>query len=128
MDSEEAGTLTRKQVAAIPFLAAAPSILEGARNARVSTSMVYRWLRDEVFSKALEAYRRKLAKEGFDYLKSLIVKAAKVYEELLSCGDVSVRRLAAKDVMTFSQKVIDQEEIMVRLEALEDTTHHSGRS
>ena len=81
-----------------------------------------------MFSKALEAYRRKLAKEGFDYLKSLIVKAAKVYEELLGSKDESVKRLAAKDVMTFSQKVIDQEEIMVRLEALEDTTRHNGRS
>lgn len=94
----------------------------------MSNVTVHKWLKDEVFIKALEAYRRKLAKEGFDYLKSLIVKAVVVYEELLSCVDVSVRRLAAKDVMTFSQKVIDQEEIMERLEALEDTASHHGRS
>ena len=128
MDSEEARTLSQKQLTTIPFLAAAPSIQEGARNARVSRTIVYRWLRDEVFSKALETYRRKLAKEGFDYLKTLIVKAVKVYEDLLLSEDESVKRLAAKDVMTFSQKVIDQEEIMERLEALEDTTRHNGRA
>ena len=128
MNREEATILSPRQLTTIPFLAAAPSIKEGARNARVSNVTVHKWLKDEVFSKALETYRRKLAKEGFDYLKSLIVKAVVVYEELLSCGDVSVRRLAAKDVMTFSQKAIDQEEIMVRLEALEDTASHHGRS
>lgn len=128
MNREEATILSPRQLTTIPFLAAAPSIKEGARNARVSNVTVHKWLKDEVFSKALETYRRKLAKEGFDYLKSLIVKAAKVYEDLLGSDDESVKRLAAKDVMTFSQKVIDQEEIMVRLEALEDTDSHHGRA
>jgi len=128
VNREETTTLSPRQIRVITFLAAAPSIKEGARNARVSNVTVHKWLKDDVFTKALELYRRKLAKEGFDYLKSLIVKAVKVYEDLLGSDDESVKRLAAKDVMTFSQKAIDQEEIMVRLEALEDTTRHSRRA
>ncbi len=94
MNRGEATTLSPRQIRVITFLAAAPSIKEGARNARVSNVTVHKWLKDEVFTKALETYRRKLAKEGFDYLKSLIVKAAKVYQELLSCGDMSVEEFA----------------------------------
>ncbi len=127
MNGEKQGKLTPRQLAAIPYLAGAPSIEEGARRASVSKVTVYKWLKDEVFSKEFDAYGRGLVKEAFNYLKKLPLKAVKVYEELLGSDDESVKRLAAKDVMTFSQKVIDQEEIMVRLEALEDTTRHNRR-
>ncbi len=122
----ETAKLSRKQLSALPLLAAAPSIEEGARNAKVAKVTVYRWLKLPAFAAALNEYRRRLEDEAFNILRAKLSDAAKVYGDLLSCTDPSVRRLAAKDVLQLFQKARENEEFEARLGRIEEYLKNRG--
>ena len=52
--SEETTDLTQKQLAALPYLVASPSLSEGARLASIGRATLYRWMNDDEFRRTLE--------------------------------------------------------------------------
>ncbi len=52
--SEDAADLTQKQLAALPYLGASPSLSEGVGLAGIGRARLYRWVNDDEFRRTLE--------------------------------------------------------------------------
>ena len=54
-------TLSDRQLRALPYLVASPTLSEGARLAQVGQRTLYRWMNDDDFRAELEQLRNKAA-------------------------------------------------------------------
>jgi len=111
--------LTAKQKRVIPYLLAAPSIEEGCRNARVNKTTVYAWLRDEPFREELRRQRAQVVREAVDTLKANVTKATETFVKLLDSDKEGIQARAAEDIIEFTQKAIEYEELERRVSELE---------
>lgn len=71
-------TLTDRQLGALPYLVAAPSVSEGARRAEVGLRTLYRWMSDDEFRSELERQRSEAAELAYVELRGLMLKAVHV--------------------------------------------------
>jgi hypothetical protein len=112
--------LTDKQLRAIPFLLAAPSIEEGCKRARVAKATVYGWLKEETFREELRKQREEVVRGALETLKANTAKATETLVKLLDSQKEGIRARVAEDIIEFTQKAIELEEIEKRLEILEE--------
>lgn len=120
--------LTAKQKRVIPYLLAAPSIEEGCRNGRVNKTTVYAWLKDEPFREELRRQRAQVVREALDTLKANVSKATETLVKLLDSEKEPIQARAAEDIIEFTQKAIEFEELERRIAAIEDKIQQrSGR-
>jgi len=118
--SDEAQTLTDRQIKAIPYLVSSPTYTEGCEKAKINKSTFYKWLKDGVFKAELERQRDQVAAEAFGVLSQSLTKAVETLTGLLDNADGRVKRLAAKDIIGFFVKHKEAEDIDRRLTAIED--------
>ena len=111
--------LTEKQRRAIPFLLAAPSIEEGCRQARVSKATVYGWLKEEAFREEIRRQREEVVRAALDTLKANTAKATETLVKLLDSEKEGIQARAAEDIIEFTQKAIELEELERRIAAIE---------
>jgi len=116
----EKENLTTKQLRAIPFILMASSIEEAAKQAKVTRDTINRWMRKKHFKKVIEAKRQELFDAGLNRLKASTDKAALTMIELLDSEDESTKRLAAKDILSFSLKALEVQNLEERIERIED--------
>ena len=117
MDGNE--KLTVKQARVIPYLLAAPSVEQGCKRARVSKAAVYAWLRDETFRHELKRQRGAIIERALDRLKTNINKATETLVKLLDSDKEAIQARAAEDIIEFTQKALEHEELERRIQALE---------
>jgi transcriptional regulator with XRE-family HTH domain len=117
MDGNE--KLTVKQARVIPYLLASPSIEEGCKRAGVSKAAVYEWLRDETFRHELKRQRDAVIERALDSLKANISKATETLVKLLDSDKEAIQARAAEDIIEFTQKALEHEELERRIQALE---------
>jgi len=120
MDGNGKETLTEKQLRAIPFLLAAPSIEEGCKRARVGKATVYGWLKEEAFREELRRQREEVVRGALDRLKAGVNRAVEKLLGLLESEKEAIQARAAEDIIKFVQKAIEFEGLEKRIEALED--------
>ena len=113
--------LTDRQVVALPYVAAAPTLAEGARLASIARSTLHRWMEDAQFRRALENARAEAADLARTELQGLMLKAVLVLAESLDHPKPEVRLRAASSAMTLGLKVVDVKELHQRLDYLDDT-------
>ena len=118
--NETRDALTAKQLRAIPFLLAAPSIEEGCKRARVSKVTVYAWLKQEGFREELRRRREEVVRGALETLKANTAKATETLVKLLDSEKEAIQARAAEDIIEFTQKAIEFEELERRIGALED--------
>jgi hypothetical protein len=118
MDGNE--ELSARQLRAIPYLLGAPSVEEGCKRARVSKAAVYEWLKDETFRHELKRQRDSVIERALDSLKANISKATETLVKLLDSDKQAIQARAAEDIIEFSQKALEHEELEKRIEALEE--------
>jgi putative insertion element HTH domain-containing protein len=111
--------LTDRQLRVIPYLLASPSIEEACRRARINKSSVYEWLKDETFREELKRQRDAVSERALDSLKANIAKATKKLVEHLDSKRENISIRAAEDIIEFTQKAVEHEELEKRIEALE---------
>ena len=87
-------SLSPRQRNALPHLAAADSIAEGARRASVNRTTIYRWMEDDDFRTELERLRAEMADLAQAEIQGTMLKAAVVIDQALD-GDVSPVQLRA---------------------------------
>jgi len=67
--------LSERQLAALPYIATAPSLSEAARRAEIGRTTLYRWLEEPEFRDELERWRRGAAELASLELRGLMLKA-----------------------------------------------------
>lgn len=111
--------LTSRQVRAIPYLVAAPSIEAGCREAKISKATLYSWLREEAFKLELKRQRDEVIRGALENLKASTAKATATLVKLLDSDKESIQVRAAEDTIQFTQKAIELETLEQRIEELE---------
>ena len=113
--------LTEKQIVALPYVAAATSLSEGARLASIGRTTLHRWMDDAQFRHALQNARAEAADLARTELQGLMLKAVLVLAESLEHPKPEVRLRAASAAMALGLKVVDLKELHQRLDYLDDT-------
>ncbi len=119
-EKNEPFSLSAKQERAIVAVLQSRSVEEACRNARVSKTLYYRWLREEPgFGAALKSRRDAAGKEALARLNNGLNIAVDVLVKLLASENEWVRRVAANDVICRSLKARELVELEERLQRLE---------
>ena len=121
------GALTSRQLRVIPHLLASPSIEEGCRNARVNKTTVYAWLKEEPFREELRKQREEVVRGALETLKANTAKATETLVGLLDSDKEAIQARAAEDIIEFTQKAIEFEELEKRIAALEESVKGDRR-
>ena len=112
--------LSDKQLRVIPHLLAAPSIEEGCKSAKVGKATLYEWLKNETFRAEIRRQRQEIVTGALETLKANVTKATEVLVGLLDSENEGIKYRAAKDIIEFTQKALEFEELERRIAAIED--------
>lgn len=112
--------LSNRQREALPHVAAADSLAEGARRANVGRTTIYRWMEDDDFRAELSRARTEMADLAQAEIQGLMLKAAAVADQALD-GDISpVQLRAALGVANLALKVRYGLNLERRLDRIDD--------
>ena len=114
-DSTEQNTtepkLSRRQTLALPILAAAPNLTEGAKEAGISEATLRRWRRDEHFRGEMDRLTHEIAETTRQGLKDLVTQGITVIRELMEDPDPMVRFRAARAAIVYGIQVCKAEDM-----------------
>ncbi len=122
--------LTRKQEAAIAALLEAPTIASAAKAAGVSEPTLGRWLQKPGFQEYYRQAKRKVVEQAITSIQKATEAAIGVLKEIMNDRSAlaSSRVTAARVILETAIKTVEIEDIMTKLEALEqELMHMSGR-
>ena len=117
----ELSHLTRRQILALPILAAAPNMTQAALDAGISESTLYRWLQNENFRDELRRLTAEAAEHIHQELHSLTLRSLKVLADLMEDVDPIVRLRAARTVAAMGLRVTDLDTLRQGTQTLDDT-------
>lgn len=98
-----------------------PTVREAAQAVSIPETTVYNWLRKPDFAEEYRQRKRQTVAEASDYLASRINAAVGIINDLMLDKKISsrVRLDAARSIIQFGYEIVQQGEILERLEALE---------
>ena len=111
--------LTDRQLRALPYLVASPTVSEGARLAQVGLRTEYRWMEDNDFRAELERVHGQAAQLAYVELKGLMLKAVHVLGSAMEDPNPNVRLRAAQTALTAGLKATELRDIEKRLDLLD---------
>ncbi|MCL2035437.1 MAG: hypothetical protein FWG94_12020 [Oscillospiraceae bacterium] len=102
-------------------LLTSPTIKAAAESVGIPETTAYNWLRKPEFADEYKQRKRQAVAEASDYLQSRISAATQIVDGIMSDTAIApqVRLNAAKTIIETAYKVIEQAEIIARIEALE---------
>ena len=103
--------LTRRQQAALPIVALAPSITQAATDSGVSQRTLYRWFQDPDFREAVSNFLQECANLAFQQFQGQTLLAASVFAELMRDPDPALRLRAARYSTSFAARIRESEQI-----------------
>ncbi|MYC36033.1 MAG: hypothetical protein F4X66_03860 [Chloroflexi bacterium] len=110
---EETGQeLSRRQMLALPIIAAAPNLTQAAKDAGISEATLRRWRREEGFRAELDRLTAEIADTTRQELKSITLQGFRVIRELMQDPDPDVRLRAARAAIIVGIRVIDLEKFL----------------
>ena len=112
--------LTRRQQAALPVVAFAPSITQAALDSGVPQSTLYRWLNDPAFREALTSFHQESAELAREIFQSQTLQAACVFAELMREGDPALRLRAARYSTSLAIRIRDSEQLATELRDIKE--------
>ena len=115
--------LTPRQLAALPFLVAAPTVAEGARMASTGRSILYRWINDPDFRDRLQAMRADTAGLARAELNGLMLKGIMALTEALEDPSPAIRLRAVQTTLSMGFRTNDLHDMARRLERVDDALH-----
>lgn len=113
--------LTRKQKAAIDALAITTTQTEAAKIAGCAARSIRGWMKETEFKNALLERERELRNEAARMAAIFAVDAVKLLHDIFTNErhDVSVRRLAARDLLSYLNQTETELDVDIRLTRLE---------
>jgi len=115
------GRLTERQQRVIPHLLASPSTEEACRRAKINKTTVYEWLKEDTFRQELKRQRAAVIERALDSLKANISKATETLVKLLDSDKEAIQARAAEDIIEFTQKALEYDELEKRIRSLEES-------
>jgi hypothetical protein len=116
------GELTAKQELALSAVIAHRSLKEAAEAAGISETTLWRYMKDEAFSRRLSDARRDAVNHAAIRLQQASSDAVSVLHELMTKTDApaSARTTAARTVLDYSFRVVEMGEMKRRIRELEE--------
>ena len=118
--TENLVTLSSRQLAALPHIAASPTVAEAARSSGIGRTTLYRWLRDEEFRRSVDTLRSEAGDIAKAALQALMLRGIVVLSDAMDDPDAGIRLRAASTTLYNGLKANDLKDIQRRLEALDD--------
>ena len=106
-----------------------PTVREAATAVGVPETTAYNWLRKPDFAEEYKQRKRQAVSEASDYIQSRISEATQIINEIMNDTDTpsQVRLNAARSIIEYGYKIIEQRDIVTRIEELEAHMGESGR-
>lgn len=120
MSNDEHKKLTPRQRAAIPQLLNEVTLEAGRKNAKIAKGTLYNWLKQPAFKEELKKQRAAIVEGALEVLKANTVRATKTLVILLASENDSIKHRAARDIIQFTLKAMEYEELAERIENLEE--------
>lgn len=119
---EDLSTLSKKQGDTLLALISSPSIREAAKKANVGEVTIYRFLNDDNFQRIYRRVRKFVVMEALAKVQTNLAQAVDVLVSILKDPDTSVghKIATAKIMLEYSLKSVETEEIMERIEDIEN--------
>ena len=114
------GKLTPRQLNALPELASSRTIEEASERTGTGRATIYRWLRNPAFAMELYLYQQQVLEATRAKLASHMMRAVDVLGELLQSENDSIRRQAARDILTVVLHLEKHFEVVQRVEKVEE--------
>ncbi len=114
------GTLTDRQLKAIPFIVTSPTYTAGLEKAGLNRTTFYKWVKEPDFKAELDRQREEVAAEAFGVLQQSLTRAVETLAGMLDGNDDRLKRLTANDIINHVLKHKELAELEQRLAALED--------
>ena len=128
-DTEKSTSLTHRQLAALPHVAASSSLSQAARSARIGRATLYRWLQDDQFREALDRLQSEAADLARSELRALMLKGILVLSDAMDDPSSDIRLRAARATLYLALKVKDIKDMEQRLELIDEAfALHASRS
>lgn len=112
--------LTKKQLDSIPFILNSKNITEGLKKAKVSKTTYYAWLKLPEYKQELNRIKKEIVHQALNDLKTSTTEAVQVLKDLLYSDNEYIKLKTAVKVLDFTEKFIEQEEIIERLDKIEE--------
>ena len=111
----------RKREQTILALLTQPSIAEAAKTAGISEATLWRWLKDEEFSKSYREAKRRAVEQAVSRLQQLSGEASDTLGHVMASPVVraNTRVTAARVVLEMAVKAVETEDLAARIEKLE---------
>jgi hypothetical protein len=110
-DSSNTGTLSEKQLSAIPVIIASRTMMEAAEKIGMARNTIYDWLKNPAFKAELQRQREVVVEEALEQLKMNAVKAVDNLGALLDHELAGFRRTVSLEIMTLVMKAREQTKI-----------------
>ena len=104
-------SLSPRQQAALPIVAALPTIVQAARAANVGESTLRRWLTDPAFSSCIDELRRQSANIARQKLLALTPLCVSVLADAMRDPDPAIRLRAANYTLSFNLRATELENL-----------------
>ena len=110
-----------KREQAIAGLLTQPSIAEAAKTAGLSEATLWRWLKDEQFSKSYREAKRQVVEQAVSRLQQLSGEAANTLGQVMASpfARANTRLAAARVVLEKAMKALEMEDLASRVARLE---------
>ena len=112
--------LSPRQLLALPYLANAPSVTEGARVDNVGRTTLYRWMNDPTFRAKLQRMRDQVVDLDLAELEALTFRSVHVLAEVLEDPNPALRLRAARIILQASAQAQGARELQRRVDVLDD--------
>ena len=106
-DQVDLSNLTFRQQAALPAIAAAPSLSRAARAAGIDDNTLRRWLREPLFADCLAAFRQQSAIIAREELNALARRGMAVFAEAMADPDPAIRVRAARYALSYTVQLAE---------------------
>ena len=117
-DQINLSALTFRQQAALPVIAAAPSLSRAARAAGIDEKTLRRWLREPLFADRLAAFRQQSAIIAREELNSLARQGMAVFAEAMSDPNPAIRVRAARYALSYTVQFAELQNLGASLEEM----------
>jgi phage terminase small subunit len=112
--------LTKKQIDFIPAFLSCKTVEQACKQADVSKSSYYEWLKDDEFREELQKQQAEIYNVALFDLKNLMPRAVAVYNKLLDNTSPTIRLKAAQAVFFNAAKVAELFDIQEQIRVLTD--------
>ena len=111
--------LSSKQLQLISNLLSSPTIEKACGKTGIDRGSYYIWLKNADFKAELKNQRDEVVKEALDRLKMAMTKATEGLIKLLDAKKPDLKRWVCKDIIDYTLKSIEFEDIEERLDRVE---------